>query len=456
MCGIFGVYDVEEASKVAYLGLYALQHRGQESAGVATSNEEKIRSFVGMGLVADVFTPEIIEKLPGKSAIGHCRYSTTGTSTIKNAQPICVSYSKGEVAMAHNGNLVNASTIRNDLEASGSIFSSTTDTEVIMHLIAKSKKNNFLDCLINALQKVEGAYSLVILTEKELIGVVDPHAFHPLSLGKKDDGFVLASETCAFDIIDAEYIRDIEPGEIVVIDEKGVKSFKPFNVSKKAHCIFEFIYFSRPDSYIFNKSVQKVRKQLGRELVNEHPVEADFVVPVPDSANSAATGYSEASDIPYEMGIIRNHYIGRTFIEPTQTIRDFGAKIKYNPVKEILTGKKIIVIDDSIVRGTTSKKIVKMLREVGVKEIHWKISCPPIIHPCFYGIDTPTRRELIGSSHTAEEIRKYLEVESLGYLSTDGMLRAVEGEKKDFCLACFCGNYPVNFEKEPAKLCFEK
>ncbi|MFH1824925.1 MAG: amidophosphoribosyltransferase [Candidatus Firestonebacteria bacterium] len=455
MCGIFGIYNADEAAKLTYLGLYALQHRGQESAGICSSDGEKIYSHIKMGLVADIFLPEVFDRLPGRSAIGHCRYSTTGATHIKNAQPISVSYSKGQLAMAHNGNLVNVSIIRDELEASGSIFSSTTDTEVIVHLISRSNKSTFLDCLIDALKKVKGAYSLVILTEKELIGVVDPCAFRPLSIGKKGDSFILASETCAFDIMDAEYIRPVEPGEIVIINEKGIISVKPFSKTKQSHCIFEFIYFSRPDSYIFGKSVQIARKELGKELYREHPAKVDFIVPIPDSANSAAIGYSSESGIPFETGIIRNHYVGRTFIEPSQSIRDFGAKIKYNPIKEVLKDKKLVVIDDSIVRGTTSRKIVKMLREAGVKEIHWRISCPPITHPCFYGIDTPTRQELIGASSTVEEIRKYLEVENLGYLSMDRMVKAVGGKKENYCTSCFCGDYPVDFDKEPKKFKFE-
>jgi len=456
MCGIFGIYNVEEASKLAYLGLYALQHRGQESAGIASSDGAKVYSHVRMGLVADNFTPDVFGELPGRAAIGHCRYSTTGTSSIKNAQPITVSYSRGQLAVAHNGNLVNADMLRAELEANGSIFSSTTDTEVIVHLLANSKRNGFREMLIDALKKVKGAFSLVVLTEKELVGVVDPWNFRPLNLGKKDGGYVLASETCAFDIIDAEYIRALEPGEMLIINENGIESLKPFKAQKPKKCIFEYIYFSRPDSYIFGQSVQKVRKALGVELAKENPVQAEYVIPVPDSANSSATGYSLESKIPYEMGIIRNHYIGRTFIEPGQAIRDFGAKIKYNPVKEILNGKDLVVIDDSIVRGTTSRKLVKMLRRVGAKAIHWRISSPPITHPCFYGVDTPTRAELIAATHTVEEIKKYLKVESLSYLSVDGLVTAVGGKKEDYCLACFSGDYPVEFNAEPEKMGFER
>jgi len=457
MCGIFGVYNVEEASKLTYLGLYALQHRGQESAGIASSDGAKIHSLVKMGLVSDIFSPDVFAGLPGRSAIGHCRYSTTGTSSIKNAQPLTVSYCRGQLAMAHNGNLVNADLLRSVLEADGSIFSSTTDTEVIIHLLAQSKKNTFEDMLVDSLKKVNGAFSLVVLTEKELIGVVDPWNFRPLSIGKKDNGYVLASETCAFDIIDAEYIRAVEPGEMIIINENGLRSIKPFKPQRPKKCIFEFIYFSRPDSYIFGQSVQKARKALGAELAKECKITAaDCVIPVPDSANSAATGYASESGTPYEIGIIRNHYIGRTFIEPSQAIRDFGAKIKYNPVKEILNNKDLLVIDDSIVRGTTSRKLVKMLRKAGAKQVHWRISSPPITHPCFYGVDTPTRAELIGASHTVEEIKKYLKVESLCYLSADGMVKAVGGKKEDYCMACFCGEYPVEFNKEPDKMEFER
>ncbi|MEI7904383.1 MAG: amidophosphoribosyltransferase [Candidatus Firestonebacteria bacterium] len=444
MCGVFGVYNVEEAAKLAYLGLYALQHRGQESAGIASSDIENVHSRIGMGLVADVFSPADLEKLKGKSAVGHCRYSTTGTSTIKNAQPIVVDYSHGTMAVAHNGNLTNSLELRDYLEAYGSIFSSTTDTEVIIHLIATSEGNKLIDCIVDALKRVKGAYSLVMLTKKKLIGAVDPHGIRPLSLGKKGKGWVLASETCAFDIIDAEYVRQIEPGEIVIIDKDGLKSYKPFEKHTQAKCIFEFVYFSRPDSYIWGKSVQGARKALGAQLAKEFPVKADYVVPVPDSSNTAATGYTDEAKIPFEMGIIRNHYIGRTFIEPSQTIRDFGAKIKYNPVKESLKGKDLILIDDSIVRGTTGKKLVKMLRNVGANKIHWRISSPPITHPCFYGVDTPTKKELIAANKTVDQIREYMDVETLGYLSPEGMVKAVGGKKNDYCMACFCGDYPVD------------
>ena len=444
MCGVFGIYGVPEAAKLAYLGLYALQHRGQESAGIASSDMGKVYSRVAMGLVADIFSPQDLDSLKGSSALGHTRYSTTGSSTIKNAQPIVVDYSHGTMAMAHNGNLTNARQVRDFLEAHGSIFSSTTDTEVLIHLIATSEGNKLIDCIVDALSQIKGAYSLVILTKKKLIGAVDPNNIRPLSLGKKGNGWVLASETCAFDIIDAEYVRPLEPGEIVVIDKDGLKSYKPFKAQKPAKCIFEYVYFSRPDSYIWGNSVQKARKALGAQLAKEFPVKADYVVPVPDSSNSAATGYSGESKIPYEMGIIRNHYIGRTFIEPSQTIRDFGAKIKYNPVKEILKDKKLVLIDDSIVRGTTGKKLVKMLRTVGAKEVHWRISSPPITNSCFYGVDTPTRKELIAARNSVEKIREFMGVETLGYLSPEGMVKAVGGKMDEYCMACFDGKYPVD------------
>lgn len=443
-CGVFGIYGVEEASKYTYLGLYALQHRGQESAGIVSSDGKKLYPYMKMGLVADAFDNETLKKLSGKLAIGHCRYSTTGSSNIKNAQPVSVSYSRGSISLAHNGNLTNAEIIRSELEAYGSIFSSTTDSEVIIHLISRSDKKDFIDTIVDALSKVKGAYSLLIMNEKTLIGVCDPQGFRPLSIGKFKNGFVLASETCAFDIIEAEYLRTVEPGELILIDKDGLKSLKLFSKTKHAHCIFEFIYFARPDSYIFGRSCHDVRKQLGRELAKEHPVEADLVIPVPDSSICAALGYSQESGIPFEMGLIRNHYVGRTFIEPSQSIRDFGAKVKYNPVKKALEGKRIIVVDDSIVRGTTSRKLVKMLKKSNPKEIHWRISSSPITHPCFFGIDTPRKEELIGSKKTVEEIRKYLEVNTLGYLSIKGMINSVKDDRDKYCLACFNGEYPID------------
>lgn len=446
-CGVFGIYNHPEAANLTYLGLYALQHRGQEGAGIAASDGRKIRLHRDMGLVSDIFNQDIISKLSGSSAIGHVRYSTSGSSERKNTQPIVVDYSRGEIALAHNGNLVNAGFLRDELEAYGSIFQSTTDSEVIIHLLATSKVNSLVDRITDALGRIEGAYSLVIMTETRMIAARDPRGMRPLCIGKLDDGHAVASETCALDLIDAEYVRDVAPGEIVVFDKNGVTSISPFPKVKPAHCIFEHIYFARPDSYIFGKGVSKVRKEFGKCLAREHPVEADLVIPVPDSGVTAAIGYAEESGIPFAMGIIRNHYVGRTFIEPEQSIRHFGVKIKLNAVKDILKGKRVVVVDDSIVRGTTSRKIVKMVREAGATEVHVRISSPPTAYPCYYGIDTPTRKELIATSHSMEEINKYITSDSIGYISIPGMLKA-SGYESACCDACFTGNYPIDFSGE--------
>jgi len=455
-CGVFGVWGHPEAAKITYLGIHALQHRGQESAGICTLQEGHIYTHKDMGLVADIFGAEVLKKLPGTVAIGHVRYSTTGSSQVRNAQPIAVDYSRGTLAMAHNGNLVNARRIRDELEAHGSIFMSTVDSEVIVHLMAKAiHAEHEEEALIEALQEVRGAYSLVVLTDRGLMAVRDPNGFRPLCLGKLGDAWVVASETCAFDIIDAKYERDIEPGELIVINQRGVRSIKPFAKARCAQCIFEYIYFARPDSRIYATSVQKVRKRLGRILAQEQPVTADLVVPVPDSSNMAATGYAAESGIPYELGLIRNHYIGRTFIEPDQTIRDFGARLKYNPVHEALEGKRVVLIDDSIVRGTTMRKIVKMMRNAGAKEVHLRITSPPIISPCFYGMDFPSRNELIAATHSLEEITKYLRVDSLAYLSVEGLMKAVEGTPEGHCAACFTKDYPVEFDLETEKYSLE-
>jgi len=445
-CGIVGIFNHPEASNLAYLGLYALQHRGQEGAGIVSSDGERLYPFRRMGLVADIFNEENLSKLKGSSAIGHVRYSTTGGSELRNAQPIIVDYSRGGIALAHNGNIVNAGFLRSELEAYGSIFQSTNDSEVIVHLLATSKLNSLTDRIIDALSHVEGAYCLLFQTETRMIAVRDPRGFRPLCIGRIGATYVVASETCALDLIDAEYVRDVEPGEMVVFDNKGLTSFKPFAETKPTPCIFEYIYFSRPDSYIFGKSVHSVRKAFGRQLALEHPVEADVVIPVPDSGVTAAIGYSEASGIPFDMGIIRNHYVGRTFIEPEQSIRHFGVKVKLNSVRAVLEGKRVVVIDDSIVRGTTSRKIVRMVRDAGAKEVHVRISSPPTAFPCFYGIDTPTRKELIGSSHSVAEINKYITADSLGYISFKG-LRKAAGEDSSFCDACFTGDYPIPFSK---------
>lgn len=446
-CGIFGIYGHPEASKITYLGLYALQHRGQESAGIVSSDGKQLYIHKQMGLVADVFNKHILEGLPGTSAIGHVRYSTTGTSTLENAQPLLVNYTRGSMAIAHNGNLVNAHELRVRLESRGSIFQSTMDTEVIIHLFATSRAKGFINRIVDALFHIKGAYSLLFLTENKLIAVRDPHGFRPLAIGKLRNAYVIASETCAFDLIEASFIREVDPGEIVVLDKNGIQFYKPFKVIKKTQCIFEYIYFSRPDSVVFGKNIYLVRKELGKQLAREQPTDADIVVPVPDSGVPAAIGYCEESGIPFQMGIIRNHYVGRTFIEPEQSIRHFGVKVKLNAVKEIIGGKRIVLIDDSIVRGTTGRKIVKMVRNAGAKEVHVRISSPPIHYPCYYGIDTPTRRELIASSHTIDEICKYLTADSLGYLSIEGLRQAVKDVDNEFCYACFRGDYPVEFPR---------
>lgn len=447
-CAIYGIYNSKEAANFTYLGLYSMQHRGQESSGIVTTDGSHLYRYANMGLVANIFTQPKIKELIGDSAIGHNRYSTTGASFLRNAQPIRVESHLGPVALAHNGNLVNSWDIRNRLERDGSIFQTTIDSEVIVHLMAKSHKTDLLEALCESLAQVRGAYSLLVLTPRYLIAVRDPNGFRPLVMGKRSDGaIVFASETCAFDITDTEYVRDVEPGEMVVIDHTGMRSLYPFPKAKPSLCIFEYIYFARPDSYIFEESVYKVRKSLGRQLARVMPVEADVIIPVPDSANIAALGYSEESGIPYQSGLIRSHYIGRTFIEPDQKIRDFGAKIKYNVVKEVVNGKRVVIIDDSVMRGTTSRKIIKMIRNAGAKEIHFRVSAPPTVAPCYYGIDIPTHKELIASTHTIEEIQKYLRVDSLAYLTLDTMHKAVEGHKGGgFCDACFTSNYPVEFQ----------
>lgn len=449
-CGIVGVYGHPEASNLAYLGLYALQHRGEESAGVASSDGKEIYLEKGMGLVAEIFSEERLKRLPGHIAIGHNRYSTTGESAAINTQPFVVNCRHGTLAVAHNGNLINAYPLKKCLETSGSIFQSTMDTEVIVHLIARSKQDEFLETLVDALKQVRGAFSLLLLRESEMIAVRDPWGFRPLVLGKLGSGYVVASETCALDLIEAEFIREVEPGEVITIGEKGISSFFPFPEEHHSHCIFEFIYFARPDSTIFGREVYDIRKKFGHQLGRESDIEADMVVAVPDSGIVAALGFSEESGIPIEMGLIRNHYVGRTFIEPKQSIRHFGVKVKLNPVKGNLSGKRVIVIDDSIVRGTTSRKIVKMLYHAGAKEVHFRVSSPPITHPCFYGIDTPTRRELIASTHTVEETRKYLTAKTLQYLSMEGMIKSLGYTLEDhpFCLACFNGRYPARFPRE--------
>ena len=446
-CGVVGVFGHPEAANLVYLGLCALQHRGQEAAGIVSSDGQVLVSHRGLGLVTDIFPEAIIRRLRGQAAIGHNRYSTTGGSQhLKNAQPLVVEYGRGGLALAHNGNLVNAEHLRAKLEARGSIFQSTVDTEVIIHLIAAARADTLEDRVVEALHEVRGAYSLVFLAPNKLIAVRDPYGFRPLVLGRVKGAWVVASETCALDLVDAEYEREIEPGEMVVMTEAGMTSYHPLPKVPGAACIFEYIYFARPDSTIFGRSVYQARKELGRRLARESPVEADIVIPVPDSGVPAAIGYAEAAGVPFEMGLIRNHYVGRTFIEPRDAIRHFGVKVKLNAQRNVLEGKRVVVVDDSIVRGTTSRKIVKMIRDAGACEVHLRISSPPTTNPCYYGIDTPTRAELIASSHDVDEIRRYINADSLAYLSEDGMYAFLGGTQPGFCDACFTGRYPVPFE----------
>jgi amidophosphoribosyltransferase len=448
MCGVFGIFGHSESANITYLGLHALQHRGQESAGIVTSDGQRLYAHRAMGLVQDAFTQEQLGKLPGRSAIGHVRYSTAGGSHIKNAQPIAVDYARGSLTVCHNGNLTNADDLRAELEARGSIFQSDTDTEVFVHLVAASKEVAVEDRIADALTRVKGAYSLLFMTEEQVIGVRDPMGIRPLCLGLlpgHKEAHVLASEPCAFDLIGAEYVRDIEPGEMVIIDGTGMRSLRPLPKAPPRMCLFEYVYFARPDSKLGGRSVYEVRKALGRNLAREAPVEADVVIPVPDSGVPAAIGYAAERKVPFELGLIRSHYVGRTFIEPQQSIRHFGVRLKLNPVEPVLRGKRVVVIDDSIVRGTTSRKIVKMVRDAGAREVHLRISSPPTQWPCYYGIDTPTRRELIASSHSVDEIARYVTADTLSYLSLDGMLEAVGGGKDTFCHACFSGQYAIPF-----------
>ncbi|MFQ5851764.1 MAG: amidophosphoribosyltransferase [Candidatus Binatia bacterium] len=452
-CGVVGVYNHPEAANMVYLGLYALQHRGQESSGIVSSDGRILVSHRQMGLVADIFKEEIIKRLEGSSAIGHNRYSTTGQSHLKNAQPLVVEYSDGPIAVSHNGNLVNAQILREELETSGSIFQSTSDTEVLIHLIATSKERTLMGRLVDSLSRARGAYSLLFLTLDRMIAARDPMGFRPLVVGRfktaaNSSGFVVASETCVLDLIEAEYMREVEPGEILTFGPQGMESLKPFPPSPHAKCIFEYIYFSRPDSNLYGRSVYQVRKELGRQLARESPVEADLVTPVPDSGVPAAIGYAEESRLPLEFGLVRNHYVGRTFIEPQQSIRHFGVKIKLNAQREVLQGKRVVIVDDSIVRGTTSRKIIQMLRDAGAKEVHLRISSPPMTGPCFYGIDTPSRTELVASSHSVKEICEFIGADSLAYLRREGMYVFLDGRTDGFCDACFSGNYPVHFDDE--------
>ncbi len=449
-CGVFGIYGHTEAANLTYLGLYALQHRGQESVGIATSDGARLQIHKAMGYVADSFDEATFTRLIGTSAIGHVRYSTAGASGIKNAQPILIDCAHGEIAIGHNGNLVNAQELRDSLVAQGSIFQTTSDTEVLLHLYARSRAPTVEQALVESVAQAQGAFSLVLLTKDRLIAIRDPHGFRPLTLGRLGDAYVVCSETCALDLIDATWVRDIEPGEMLVIGPGGATSLHPFPPAKAAHCVFEHVYFSRPDSYVFGQSVNEVRTEFGRYLAREQPAIADVVVPIPDSGVCAATGFSDESGLPLQMGLIRNHYVGRTFIEPHQSIRHFGVRVKLNPVRSILQGRRVVLVDDSIVRGTTSRKIVKMVRAAGATEVHMRISCPPTISPCFYGVDTPRRSELIAATHTLEEIRRYIGADSLGYLTVEGLLAAVGKNRASYCTSCYTGEYPVAFPRNEA------
>src|SRR5687767_2662412 len=444
-CGVFGIFGHPEAANMTYLGLYALQHRGQESAGIAASDGSQIRVSKAMGYVADTFDGQALSHVPGSMAIGHVRYSTAGESKISNAQPILIDCAHGQIAICHNGNLVNAGELRSELVRQGSIFQSSSDTEVILHLYARSKASNPVDALVESVSQVQGAFSLALMTRDRMIAVRDPHGFRPLALGRLDNATVIASETCAMDLIGATYIRDIEPGEVLVVSAEGIRSIKPYPPAPLAHCVFEHVYFARPDSYVFGRSVNEVRTSFGRTLAAESSIAADVVVPIPDSGVCAAIGFSEASGVPLRFGLIRNHYVGRTFIQPQQSIRDFGVKVKLNPVRSILEGMRVVLVDDSIVRGTTSRKIVRLVRAAGAREVHVRISCPPTISPCFYGVDTPSRKDLIGATHTVEEIRDFVEADSLAYLSLKGMREAVGDTRNIYCTSCYTGIYPVSF-----------
>lgn len=457
-CGLFGIYNHPDAAKLSYFGLYALQHRGQESAGISVVENFNLMTHKGMGLVSDVFTMPQLDQLKGQSAIGHVRYSTTGSSVLTNAQPFVVRHRKKTYAVGHNGNLVNAHILKNELEESGSIFQTTMDTEIFLHLFVKNLKHGFEKALIKTLHRLQGAFSFVLLTSKgEVIGIKDPNGFRPLCLGKVNGAYVLASETCALDLVQAEFIRELDPGEIVIISENGVKSIHPNAPIQPSFCIFEFIYFARPDSNFFGKNVYQIRKAHGARLAKEAPVEADLVMPFPDSGVYAGLGYAEAAGLPFEMGMIRNHYVGRTFIQPIQSMRDFNVRIKLNPIKKVLEGKDIIIIEDSIIRGTTIKTRVKTLRKLGVKKIHMRVAGPPHRYPCHYGIDFSTRGELIAASKTEEDLTQFLGLDSLHYLSIKGLLEGtgIDNPEEKFCKACFDGCYPVDFDNTLSKSCLE-
>jgi amidophosphoribosyltransferase len=446
-CGVFGVYGHPNAAELTYYGLYALQHRGQESAGIVSTDGRRFREHRQMGLVSQIFKPEILHDLVGSMAVGHTRYSTTGSSHLRNAQPLIGTGKRGQMAIAHNGNLTNAGKLREELEDQGTVFTTTVDSEIVLHLLSQPTLGGSENNLVQTVRRIEGAYSLVIMTERELIGVRDPHGFRPLCLGRTGDAWVLASETCALDLISAKFVRDVLPGEIVIIDETGVKSIQAFpDHTSRAFCVFEYVYFARPDSNIAGRNVYNVRVNLGRELAREHPIEADVIVPVPDSGNCAALGYSQESGIPFEMAFVRNHYVGRSFLQPSQLIRDFNVRVKLNLIGDLVKDKRVVVIDDSIVRGTTCKARVNNLKEAGAKEVHVLVSCPPHMNPCVYGIDFPDRTKLMAANHSVDEIRKYLNADSLGYLSQDGMVRATGLPKNSFCMACYDGKYPVPYD----------
>ena len=453
-CGIMAMYNHPDAARLTYWGLYSLQHRGQESGGIATADGEDIHDLKGMGLVSEIFTDPVLAKLPGNLAIGHTRYSTTGDSALLNAQPIKVESTKGLIAIAHNGNLVNLGTARERLERDGAIFQTTSDSEIIVQLIAHSHETTLVDCIADSLRQIDGAFSIVMMTRNRIFAARDPHGFRPLSMGRiagtdgQPDTFVFASETCAFDLLHAKYERDVEPGELVMVSEDGVTSRYFNRETKQASCVFEHVYFARPDSKIFGRWVQKSREEMGRQLARESAVPVDLIVPVPDSGVTAALGYASESGVPFNFGLIRNHYVGRTFIQPEQRVRDFGVRMKLNPVRALLEGKRVMLIDDSIIRGTTSRKIVRMVRAAGAAEVHLRISCPPTISPCFYGVDTPHKRELIAANNSLEEITRFIEADSLAYLSLDGLLHACTiGDEKPirYCTACYTGNYPTQW-----------
>jgi amidophosphoribosyltransferase len=454
-CGVFAVYGHEEAAKMAYFGLYALQHRGQESTGIVASDGTRIFEHKAMGLVPEVFTEETLNRLTGHIALGHVRYSTTGSSLLVNAQPFRVQYSGQSFAVAHNGNILNARQIRSELEDSGSIFQTTMDSEVVLHLIARHFRMGLEQAMIQAMMRMRGAYSMVVMTEKGLIAAKDPNGFRPLCLGRLNSGYVVASETCALDLVEAEFIREVEPGEIVIIDKEGLRTVPSGIPSHKSQCIFELIYFARPDSLVFGRNVYLFRKRQGELLAREFPIEADLVMPFPDSGNYAAIGYAQASGIPLEMGMIRNHYVGRTFIQPSQNMRDFGVKVKLNPVKELLKGQRVIIMEDSIIRGTTARSRVQTLRRIGAREVHMLVSCPPHRFPCHYGIDFSTKGELIAARKSVEEIRAFAGLDSLGYLSIDSLKQAIDIPENELCLACFNGKYPVPIDEAFSKFCLE-